>query len=107
MATAHPPRDTVQIDKDTLITLCQEGVGESFEDEQGRTWVVVEDNPYDNSRWSLIDRLIIAEVGTERYFSFLYEHAAGESNIDFWGEFGNTIELREVFAKVVTVTTWQ
>jgi hypothetical protein len=100
-------RMTVTIDKDTLEELCTCVVGESVDDEADRTWHVESNKILDTSRWTVNYHLVIRQTGSDNFFGFRYEKAAGESNVDFWGEFNDEIMVLQVFPKQVTTTVYE
>jgi hypothetical protein len=104
---AHGTRLGATIDKDTLTELSFSRVGETQSDEHGVLWHVEHNGIDGKTRWTIMYQLVIRQDDSTELFSFMYEIAAGESNVDFWGEYDDTITLTQTFAKQITVTTYE
>lgn len=68
----------------------------------------VEDEIIDQSRWSIIHRLVFTEVGTHNFYEVTYSHGATEYQDETPFEYEpNMIECHEVEPVEITKTVYQ
>lgn len=97
----------ITITADDLQELIEYGVGDLYTDTEGRNWrIMVTDKLHDTTRWGIVTQFVFQNRDTDKFYEFLYETPAGDSNMDFWGDFGTSGRIREVHEKRVSVITY-
>lgn len=97
----------VYVHAEDLQEMIEYGVGDLYTDRYKRDWrVMVTDKLYDTTRWGTLYQYVFQDRSSGKFYQFIYEIAAGDSNVDFWGEFGEMGTLREVFEKRETVISY-
>ena len=96
-------RKEVTIHRHDLEDMIECSIGDLYTDGQRREWrVMVTDKLYSTTRWGTVYQYVFQDRDTVLFFEFLFEVPAGESNLDFWGEWGDDAgfgTIRQVFEK--------